>query len=340
MISLASNPLLALPNTQRTYQALKALQLYVVMDYYLTPSAMLEDYVFPAASTVERTELWLTPGFCLACPKGIGPLFERRDDYQFWRGLGMRLGQAEHWPWKTVEEVWDHRLAPAGLTFQRLLEQNGVFGRREYRRYERFGFGTPSGKAELRSSVFEALGCEPIPVYREPVQSSSGDSALARDYPLVLITGSRFMPMYHSEQRQLASARACKHDPSIALHPDTVAALGLEEGAWALVITSQGQIRQRVHITKAVDPRMADVQHGWWFPERPGDDPELFGVFRVQRECPVSRCSGVLQPGNRQLAAHRVAVPNTKGESVTRWVSAESRVMPEYARPTHRCEHR
>lgn len=37
--------------------------------------------------------------------------------------------------------------------------------------------------------------------------------------------------------------------------------------------------RQRVHITAAVDPRMADVQHGWWFPERLGAAPELFGVF-------------------------------------------------------------
>jgi hypothetical protein len=225
MISLASNPLLTLPNVRRTYAALKALQLYVVTDYYLTPSAALADYVFPAASTVERTALWLTPSFCLACPKGIGPLFERRDDYQFWRGLATRLGQAEHWPWQTVEEVWDYRLAPVGLTFEELLARNGLFGQREYRRYERFGFGTPSGKVELRSSTFEALACEPVPVYREPAQSPAGDVDLAREYPLVLITGSRFMPMCHSEQRQIAAARACVPNPRVSLHPGTAAAL-------------------------------------------------------------------------------------------------------------------
>ncbi|MGD0008388.1 MAG: molybdopterin-dependent oxidoreductase [Terriglobia bacterium] len=279
MISLASNPLVTLPNVQRTYAALKALQLYVVMDYYLTPSAALADYVFPAASTIERTELWLTPSFCLACPKGIGPLHERRDDYQFWRGLAVRLGQAEHWPWQTVEEVWDYRLAPAGLTFEELLARNGLFGKREYQRYERFGFGTPSGKVELRSSTFEALGCAPVPVYREPAHSPAGDSDLALEYPLVLITGSRFMPMYHSEQRHLAAARAEMPDPRLSLHPDTAAALGLDEGRWAWVVTPQGRIRLRTHLTTALDPRMADVQHGWWFPERSGAEPELFGVF-------------------------------------------------------------
>jgi anaerobic selenocysteine-containing dehydrogenase len=279
MISLASNPLLALASVQRTYAALKALELYVVMDYYLTPSAALADYVFPVASTVERTELWLTPSFCVACPKGIGPLYERRDDYQFWRGLAVRLGQAEHWPWQTVEEVWDFRLAPVGLTFQELLARNGLFGKREYRRYEQFGFGTPSGKVELRSTTFEALGCAPLPVYREPAHSPAGESDLAREYPLVLITGSRFMPMYHSEQRHLAAARAEAPDPQLALHPDTAAALGLAEEDWAWVVTPHGRIRLRAHLTPAVDPRMADVQHGWWFPERSAAEPELFGVF-------------------------------------------------------------
>jgi anaerobic selenocysteine-containing dehydrogenase len=278
-ISLASNPLLTLPNVQRTYAALKALQLYVVMDYYLTPSAALADYVFPAASTVERTELWLTPSFCVACPKGIGPLYGRRDDYQFWRGLAVRLGQAEHWPWKTVEEVWDYRLAPVGLTFEELLARNGLFGKREYQRYEQFGFGTPSGKVELRSTTFEALGCAPLPVYREPAHSPAGDSDLAREYPLVLITGSRFMPMYHSEQRHLAAARAEVPDPHLGLHPDTAAALGLAEDDWAWVVAPHGRIRLRAHLTPAVDPRMADVQHGWWFPERSAAEPELFGVF-------------------------------------------------------------
>jgi anaerobic selenocysteine-containing dehydrogenase len=281
-ISLACNPLLALANVPQTYAALKALQLYVVMDYYLTPSAALADYVFPAACTVERTDLWLTPSFCLACPKGIGPLYERRDDYQFWRGLAVRLGQAEHWPWQTVEEVWDYRLAPAGLTFEGLRARNGLFGRREYRRYEQFGFGTPSGKVELRSSTFEALGCAPVPVYREPAhyeQIPAENADLTCEFPLVLITGSRFMPMYHSEQRHLAAARARVPDPQVNLHPDTAAALGLADGSWAWVVTPQGRIRLRTHTTTAVDRRMADVQHGWWFPERAAAEPELFGVF-------------------------------------------------------------
>ncbi len=278
-ISLASNPLLSLANTRRVYEALKALELYVVAEYYLTPSAALADYIFPICSTIETTELWLTPAFCVAGPRGIEPLHERRNPYDFWRGLGVRLGQKEHWPWETVDEVWDYRLAPVGLTFNKLLEQNGLFGRGGEKRYEQFGFGTPSGKVELRSSIFEELGFEPLPVFREMPHSPLGDPYLSKEYPLVLITGSRFMPIYHSEQRQIESVRKKWPDPLVMLHPETAASLNLSEGEWVSVVTPQGSIRMRLNLSDIIDPRMADLHHGWWFPERKEAEPELFGVF-------------------------------------------------------------
>ena len=278
-ISVASNPLLSLNDPQKTHEALSSLDLYVVGEYYLTPSAALADYVFPICSTIETTELWHVGDFCVACPRGIEPLHERRNTYDFWRGLGLRLGQAGHWPWETIDEVWDHCLAPVGLTFEKLIEQNGIFGRREYGRYESLGFGTPSGKVELRSSTFEALGCEPLPLFREMPHSPQGDPDLFRDYPLVLITGSRFMPMYHSEQRQIRAAREKRPDPLVTLHPETAAGLGLKEGDWTRLVTPQGGIRMRLHLSDRVDPRMADADHGWWFPERQEAEPELFGVF-------------------------------------------------------------
>jgi anaerobic selenocysteine-containing dehydrogenase len=279
-ITLANNPLLALPNTKKVFQALQALELYVVMEYYMTPSAAMADYVFPASTTVEQPEMWLTSGFCVACPQGIEPIEERRNSFDFYRGLGIRLGQEEFWPWKTMEEVYDYCLEPVGLTFQQLADRNGFFGQREYRRYEKYGFGTPSGKVELKSSIFEKLGAAPLPVYREPLWSpKSNDSELMENYPFVLTTGSRFMPMYQSEQRQIAAARKKVPDPLVTIHPETAGKLGLADGDWAVISTPLGAIRQRVKISDVVPPATVDCQHSWWFPERSPQLPELFGVF-------------------------------------------------------------
>ncbi len=278
-ITLANNPLLALPNTMKVFEALKALELYVVVDYFMTPSAALADYVFPAASTVETSELWLTSRFCMACPRGVEPLFERRNSYDFYRGLAIRLGQKEYWPWETIEEVYDYCLEPVGKTFQELSDQYGMFGEMEYRRYEKHGFGTPSGKVELQSSIFADLGADPLPQYKEPHWTPKGDPKVAKDYPMILITGSRFMPMYQSEQRQITKAREKMPDPLVSMHPETAAALGLAEGDWAKISTPQGTIRQRVRCSDVMEQNTVDVQHSWWFPEREEKLPELFGTF-------------------------------------------------------------
>ncbi len=278
-ITLANNPLLSFPNTRRVFDALSALELYVVMDYYLTPSAALADYVFPASSTVEQPELWLTNSFCMACPQGIEPLFERRNSYDFYRGLGIRLGQEDDWPWETVEQVYDYCLSPIGLTFKEFSDQYGIFGEREFRRYEKYGFGTPSGKVELKSTIFEDLNLEPLPVYREPVSTAAAGQNLTREYPFILLTGSRFKPMYHSEHRQVKKARDKYPDPLVSIHPATAEKLGLSQGDWAVISTPMGKIRQRVDVSDAIREDMVDLQHGWWFPESSEKLPDLFRVF-------------------------------------------------------------
>ena len=141
------------------------------------------------------------------------------------------------------------------------------------------GFGTPSGKVELKSSIFEDLGAAPLPVYHEPAWSPVSTPGLAEKYPLILITGSRFMPMYHSEQRQIEKARQKVPDPLVVINPETAEKYGLSEGDWAVVSTPLGSIRQRVRLSDDIHPQMADSQHSWWFPERDPKLPDLFWVF-------------------------------------------------------------
>ncbi|MEW5910171.1 MAG: molybdopterin-dependent oxidoreductase, partial [Thermodesulfobacteriota bacterium] len=100
LITLSSNPMVTIPNTKLVYKALKRLELYVVVDYFMTPSAQLADYVLPSALWLERSFLWnyhnTTPvirGGEAALPPSMPGQYDRRNDYDFWRGLGIRLGQ-------------------------------------------------------------------------------------------------------------------------------------------------------------------------------------------------------------------------------------------------------
>ena len=273
-------------NVKLVYKALKALDLYVVHDYFMTPSAQLADYVFPITSWMERPLLWDHRGHDTVIWAGEQGLpnvmpgeYDRRTDYEFYRGLGIRLGQEEHWPWENLEQVFDERLKPMGLTFNEFVAQGGYyFPHNEYRK-EKQGFATPTGKVELYSTIFEKLGYDPLPSYKEPFETPISKPELVKEYPLMLLTGGRFIPMYHSEFRQIDSLRQRHPDPLVQINPKTANELGIGDGDWVWIETLRGRIRMKCSHFADIDPGVVHAEHGWWFPELPGEEPWLHGVW-------------------------------------------------------------
>jgi anaerobic selenocysteine-containing dehydrogenase len=299
LICGACNPLVAYPNTKRIYNALKSpnLELSVVAEQWMTPSAMLADYVFPITGWLEHPQLYTQTfqGSGSAVSMGqrvVEPLYERRSDYEFYRGLGMRLGQKDYWR-RSLGEEWDYCLQP-------LLCDLGLKSSEEFAVKQRFwspptvekryaqidpqtgnprGFATPTGKVELYSTILEKLGYDPLPNYIEPPETPVSQPQVAEKYPFILITGARFRPMHHSEHRQISSLRRLYPFPTVEINPDTARQSGIGEGDWTVIETLRGKIRQKAKLTSRIPPGMIECQHGWWFPEEIGDDPNLFGVF-------------------------------------------------------------
>jgi anaerobic selenocysteine-containing dehydrogenase len=299
LICGACNPLIAYPNTKRIYEALKSanLELFIVAEQWMTPSAMLADYVFPITNWLEHPQMYTQTfqGSGSAAAMGqrvVQPLGERRSDFEFYRGLGVRLGQKNDWR-PNLEKEWDYCLEP-------LLDELNLKSSEEFavkkrfwsppaveKRYEQIdpvtgkpkGFATPTGKVELYSTIFEKLGYDPLPNYTEPPETPVSQPELARKYPFILITGARFRPMHHSEHRQIRSLRKLYPYPTVEINPDTARQLGIGEGDWVVIETLRGKIKQKAKLTSRILPRMVESQHGWWFPEEIGEDPVLFGTF-------------------------------------------------------------
>lgn len=284
MITLSSNPMVTTPNTQLVYQALKSLDIFVVVDFFMTPSAQLADFVLPSTTYLERPWLWTYSGVVgseRALPKKVEGAYDRRDDYDFWRSLGLQLGQVDDWPWKTLEELYDYRLKPAGLTFRKFMDRGGFLSApKKYKRYEDTGFGTPTGKIELYSKTLQVLGYDPLPKFYEPSESPFSRPDLAKDYPFIFITGGRHQPYYHSEHHQNQSLRKMHPDPLVQINPETAKGLGIEEGDWIWIETPRGRITQKCRYFEGLHPMVVHVQHGWWYPEQEGADPSLHGVWK------------------------------------------------------------
>lgn len=285
-IILANNPLISYGNSKLVYQALKNLDLIVAMEYWMTPSAVLADYILPAASWLERPVMTSTYGvsdWLIASEKAIEPMFERKTDTAFWMELGRRLGQAEYWPWQTDEEIFKYRLEPIGLDvgsyeeFVTLYRMH--FAKRDYRKYETRGFATPSGKAELKISLFEELGLDPLPHYVEPPFSQAANPELANEYPLSLIGGGGFIPFFHTEHREITKLRMMRSYPRVAINPHLAEKMQIKDNDWIWIETPTGKVKQRALITPAIAPEVIQAERGWWFPEKDMKDPCLMGVF-------------------------------------------------------------
>jgi thiosulfate reductase/polysulfide reductase chain A len=286
MITWDSNPLMWAGDTKRVYEALKSpnLEMHVVCDFWLTPTAELADYVLPVASWLEKPLCSTYEDFVdvvYGGERAIPPLGERKDDFTIWRELGIRLGQEEYWPWKTQEEAIAYQLKPLGITYGQFINVGCIRGDvREFKNYERNGFPTATGKVELYSTVLEKLGYDPLPFYEEPPESPVSTPELTEQYPLILNTGGRFMPMFLSEHRQLGIGMRERHpDPLMDIHPETAKKLGITNSDWVWIETRRGRIKQKARLNDGILPNVVNVEASWWFPEMPGGEPSLHGVW-------------------------------------------------------------
>lgn len=286
-ITIGNNPLVTLPNTKLIYKALKSLDLFVVIDYWRTPSAELADYILPGACWIERPMLWDFQGYDrwikageTAASPAIAGLYEHKTEYEIWRELAIRLGYGEYYPWKNLEELFDARLKPLGYSHQEYVEKvRCEWKGGDYKKYEKTGFATTTGKAELYSTIMEKLDYDPLPHYQESAETQVSQPQLARDYPYMLITGGRIRHYFHSDFRQIESVRKLHPYPIVQMHPETAAKHNIEDGDWVWIETRRGRVRQKAQLFDGLKPDVIHAEHGWWYPELPGEDPWLHGVW-------------------------------------------------------------
>lgn len=277
LLLFGNNPLVSVANARETYASLRAVDLLVATDVFMTPSAALADYVLPAAMWPEvnqTVELPYVTENAVFAQQRVITVDACRQDEEIMIDLARRLDLpgAD----ASLEDILNERLAPLGVTFADLKRRSMIFPPHEYRKFETRGFRTPSRKVEFYSKALERLGYEPLPSFHEPPESPVSRPDLASSYPCVLTTGSRRREFFCSEHRQIPSLRRRRADPLAEIHPDTAARYGVSNGDWVRVSSPRGSIRVRAAVSEAIRPDVVNVDFGWWFPEKGGPD---FGVW-------------------------------------------------------------
>jgi anaerobic selenocysteine-containing dehydrogenase len=289
-ICWSGNPMVWAPNTKMVYEGLKNLELFVVLEYFKTPTAALADYIFPAADWMERpmcTTVEDSADIFAGCARAVKPHEDRRMDYDFFRALGMRLGQENDWPWETYEDVIAHRVGRVGVSYEEFTENGMLFPDMRFNKQEEIrpdgqlrGYATPSRRLEIYPSIFEELGYDPLPSYKELPETPNSNPELAKEFPIILTTGGRWSPMFHSEHRVPGTGtREMFPWPIFQIHLETARDLGIRDGDWCWIESPRGRIKQRARLGFDVAPGTIIAQPSWWYPEMPAEEPWLCGAW-------------------------------------------------------------
>jgi len=285
---------------KRVYEAMKKVDFIVSVDLFMTPTAMAcADIVLPAAMSCERNSLrsWWTPMRSIVKVIQTG---EAKSDEEIVLELGKRLNP-KAFPWNNVEEMLDWALMEAGqadFSFKDLKEKVYSYPAFEYKKYEKGllrpdgepGFNTSTGKIELFVTLFKDWGYDPLPYFEEPPESPYSTPQLFKEYPLILSSGGRSWEFFHSEHRQLPTMRESHPDPLVEIHPDTAEELGIKDGDWVWIENRHGKCKQKAKVTPGILPKVVQAEHGWWFPEKPAEEPNLFGVWESNINLLTTQC--------------------------------------------------
>ena len=273
LLIFGSNPLLTVANAKEVYHSLKKLDLLVVSELFMTPTAALADYILPAAFWPEVDQVIAYPlvaeNLVMAQQKVIQVGQCRQDEWMI-DELSRRLNLpgSEN----SFEDIINYQLGPLGITFRDLKRRGFIYPPHRYKKYEKNGFRTPSKKIELYSKSLERMGYDPLPTYKEPPESPLESPELAKEYPYILTTGSRRLEFFHSEHRQVKSLRRRRPDPLAEIHPKIAMSHDIQQGDWVIVSSLRGSIQLKAFVTEDIHPNVINVEHGWWFPEKGGPD--------------------------------------------------------------------
>lgn len=264
MILAGANPVLTNPNSGKVIKALKALDLFVVRELFMTETAELADYVLPAATFLENSEFHCHPIHqTISLSKKIVSFPGCESEFIFLKKLAEKLGKGEYFPWKDAEELNRWMLQGTGIKYEEVLAHpEGLeYAPRRYQKYIQQGLQTKSQKFEFVSEYLREYGYSYLPEYIAPAYVRSPNS----EYPFVMVTGARKVFYTHGRNRNFKRCITAIPHPEIEMHPSDAEALGVGTGDMVTVTSTVGSVNIPVKVVQNFEilPGVTQVTHGW-----------------------------------------------------------------------------
>ncbi len=283
IIAPGTQPTVITRGTKRVVEALKKLELFVVMDVMQNAAMPWADVVIPIATMYESDHPFEggMGNWLMARNQVIERMGDYKSDYEFWLDLAVKMGYGEDFWHGSIEECMNYQLENFGMTMEELrayptgiVYEDEPASSEEFEKYEQIltrrsprlsgAPYLPQGKVAIYNTSFEDNGFNPLPEWVEPPESLTGTPELAKKYPLI------FSDVHTSEVynagwlRNVPYLREIQPDPWLHINPETARARGIEDGDWVIVESPHGWMKVRAMYFPGIRPDTVMSLQGWW----------------------------------------------------------------------------
>ncbi len=243
----ASNLVVSAPRAAHVEQRLKALELLVVSDMFLSETAELADVVLPCTQWAEEEGTMTNlEGRVLLRQRAAEAPAGVRSDLEIMAAVADRLGCKRFFPSEPRDVFAEFRKATAGgvadysgISYERIVKEDGVFwpcpGEHHpgTPRLHLDSFPMPDGRARFHPVEYRVAGEEP-------------DS----EYPLYLTTG-RVMQHYQSgtQTRRVRQLRDAVPHSFVEIHPSMALSYGIANGDPVRLTTRRGTATAKAQLS-------------------------------------------------------------------------------------------
>lgn len=260
-------------DTEHMEKALEKLDFFVNLDIFKTDTCNYADIILPVCTSVERGEFKsYGNGYCIHTKPAIEALYQSKSDLDVIFELAKRLDINDDLMPMGYEANLNWILEPSGMTMKSVMESEaGMMPPSkkppEFKKYEKKGFATPSGKMEFTSGILKKYelidGIDALPKFTYPKSSAQRDPETAKNYPFIINTGAR-LPMYlHSRAFRLPWTAAMRPIPAADINPNDAKLLEIEQGDDIKLYTPYGEIFVKANVTEIALKGVIFMYHGY-----------------------------------------------------------------------------
>jgi assimilatory nitrate reductase catalytic subunit len=263
LISICFNPLVSLPDSNYTREALSKLDHYTAIDFFLSETAHHADIVM-AGSLHEEEEGTSTSaeGRVIRIRQAVTPPKNAMEDTKIFLELARRLGRGEFFKYEKSEDIFNElRIASKGgtadyygITYQRIEDEFGVFWPCPEighpgtpRLFEDLKFSKPDGRAVFNPTPYRPSAEEPD-----------------EEYPIILTTGRVVMHYLSGTQtRRLGGLLDLCEEPYVEIHPQLAEDYGIADKDWMKVESRRGSVTLQAKVVTTIRPDTVFIPYHW-----------------------------------------------------------------------------